>query len=801
MSYGGVIGIDLGSQNCVISQAKRGGIETVLNESSKRKTANLVSFQQNQRFLGEQAVPLAKSNFKNTIKAASKLIGLKFSSPEAQREINLMPNRDKFFELESGMVGVRVQYNGSETVFSCEQLVAMLLNKLRIVDGKIGSDVVISVPYYWSQEQRQALLDACSIAGFDPLNLINSTTASALSYGIYKSARNEFSKEKVLVMFVDVGYSSTQVSIVEFVQGELRVRGTACNPSIGGRKMDLAIYEKFRQDFKEKTKLDVDENAKSKMKLLDACEKAKQTLTPAGVAFAKINVEYLMQETDFRGELLVEDFLEMTKPVVEEECIESVMEKPVSTTLNLDESVSRGCALNSAMLSAQFRVKEFAVFDVADEASAIKVSWTAKKVEEEKSEDDGENEVELITVGTSYPCRKRLSFKRNETLDIVSSYKNGDVLGRYKVKIGEIQGEEAPTIRVDFKMKNNGMFDVLHADLLTKIEAKEEGKVEEAKKEEAAKDAKGDPEEEKKEGDKEETNPKSEEEKKDEVEAKKDEEQKEPEKKKVKFKKTRISVEKELLYGLSASVLKGYKDLESTYSKQDKELAETAEAKNALESYVYSYRDKMDLGLKEFVTSDEASSFKEKLQKLEDWLYDEGYDETKQVYSAKLGEVKSIGDKFDFRQAEFVSRPKAIDEQREIIKKLKSVINSTEELYDHIEDSEREKVRKIITEVEDWTEKQIKKQEEMSKNEDPIITSTEVLEKNVRLKTVGYPVINKPKPKPKEVPKENKETNGTKDEKMDEEKTEAEKNKPVDADMEENTSKDKKEVEVDMDVD
>mmetsp|Transcript_12831 Transcript_12831/g.14808 ORF Transcript_12831/g.14808 Transcript_12831/m.14808 type:complete len:83 (+) Transcript_12831:214-462(+) len=67
MSSGGVVGFDFGNLNCVICQARRGGIDTVLNENSKRKSECFVSFQGKQRFMGAAAVPLAKSNFKNTV--------------------------------------------------------------------------------------------------------------------------------------------------------------------------------------------------------------------------------------------------------------------------------------------------------------------------------------------------------------------------------------------------------------------------------------------------------------------------------------------------------------------------------------------------------------------------------------------------------------------------------------------------------------------------------------------------------------------------------------------------------------
>lgn len=115
-----VVGIDLGNLNVVIAQAQRGGVDILLNENSNRQNPNLVSISDKQRFVGEQAVTLARSNYKNTIFATKRLIGKKFDEPEAQVEISALPF--KVVKTVSGGVGYEVTYNGEPTVLTPEQV-------------------------------------------------------------------------------------------------------------------------------------------------------------------------------------------------------------------------------------------------------------------------------------------------------------------------------------------------------------------------------------------------------------------------------------------------------------------------------------------------------------------------------------------------------------------------------------------------------------------------------------------------------------------------------------------------------
>ena len=144
------------------------------------------------------------------------------------------------------------------------------------LNGPKVTDCVIACPSYFDDAQRRALMTAAKLAELKVLRLLEESTAIALNYGIL---RNLPENEKQRVVFVDFGYASTQVAIVDFIRGKLSVRYKAANPFIGGRNIDRAIYETFRRQWLEKHKENVDDLPKQKLKLMQAAKKIKKLLT------------------------------------------------------------------------------------------------------------------------------------------------------------------------------------------------------------------------------------------------------------------------------------------------------------------------------------------------------------------------------------------------------------------------------------------------------------------------------------------------------------------------------------------
>jgi len=225
-----VVGFDFGTVNCVIAAAQKGGVDVLLNETSSRQTPSMVAFGEKERYLGESANAQFMRNIRNTITDIKRLIGRKWGEKDLQEELKRLSF--KVVEMADQELGVEVLYQGEQKVFSLVQVTAMLLQKLKLtaeaaLTGRSCKDVVISVPGYWLEGQRRALLNAAQIANLNCLRLINDTTATALGYGIYKTNLSE--TVPIHVMFIDMGAANTSVSIVEFLKGKLRVISSAYN--------------------------------------------------------------------------------------------------------------------------------------------------------------------------------------------------------------------------------------------------------------------------------------------------------------------------------------------------------------------------------------------------------------------------------------------------------------------------------------------------------------------------------------------------------------------------------------------
>ncbi|KAM7250801.1 hypothetical protein ACFE04_022684 [Oxalis oulophora] len=291
-----VVGFDIGNDNCVIAAVKQRGIDVLLNEESNRETPAVVCFGEKQRFLGPAGAASATMNPKSTISQLKRLIGQKFSDPIIQDELKMFP-----FEISEGLDGgilIKLKYMGETHAFTPVQLMGMLFAHLKDTAEKNLEipvvDCVIGIPSYFTDLQRRAYLNAAAIAGLKPLRLVHDCTATALSYGIYKS---DFSGGgPTYVAFVDIGHCDTQVSIVSFTAGHMKVLSHAFDSNLGGRNFDEILFKYFAAQFKQQYNIDVYSNVRASIRLRAACEKLKKVLSAN--AEAPLNIECLMDEKD-----------------------------------------------------------------------------------------------------------------------------------------------------------------------------------------------------------------------------------------------------------------------------------------------------------------------------------------------------------------------------------------------------------------------------------------------------------------------------------------------------------------------
>ena len=160
----------------------------------------------------------------------------------------------KTVELENKKVGFEVLCRGDKKVFTPEQLMGFYLKKVKTYFEKAGMnsrEIVISVPTYASNAERQAYIDAAEIANIKCVRLINESTATALTYGFFRKSDLDAKKERI-VTFVDFGHSKLTVTFASFLQGKMKVLGTHSNKNLGARQIDYLLFELLGGEFAKK---------------------------------------------------------------------------------------------------------------------------------------------------------------------------------------------------------------------------------------------------------------------------------------------------------------------------------------------------------------------------------------------------------------------------------------------------------------------------------------------------------------------------------------------------------------------
>ncbi|CAN6340828.1 unnamed protein product [Urochloa humidicola] len=786
-----VVGFDLGNESCIVAVARQRGIDVVLNEESKRETPAIVCFGDKQRFIGTAGAASSTMNPKNSISQIKRLLGRKFSDPELQSDIGSFPFR--ITEGPDGFPLVHVRFLGEERTFTPTQLLAMVLSNLKgIAEGNLKAAVVdccIGIPVYFSDLQRRAVLDAATIAGLRPLRLFHETTATALAYGIYKTDLPE--QGQLNVAFVDVGHASMQVSIVGYKKGQLKMLSHAYDRSLGGRDFDEALFKHFAAKFKEEYKIDVYQNARACLRLRVACEKLKKVLSANPEA--PLNIECLMDEKDVRGFIKREEFEQISAPVLER--VKGPLEKALSEagltiddvhfvevvgsgsrvpaiikiiteffgkeprrTMNASECVARGCALQCAILSPTFKVREFQVNDGFP--FSIALSWKSD------SQNSAPQQTLVFPKGNAIPSVKALTFFRSSTFEVDVLYVDtGDSQIPEKIStytIGPFQASKGEKAKLKVKVRLN-IHGIVTVDSATMLE-EEDVEVPVSSVNEAPKDATkmdtddapSDPSsadvnmQEPKSADTAEGAAASENGTQDPVEKSvpmETDAKVEPSKKKVK--KTVVPVH-ELVYGaLPAAELEKAVEKEYEMALQDRVMEETKEKKNAVEAYVYDMRNKLYDKYTDFVTPEEKEGLIATLQEVEDWLYEDGEDETKGVYIAKLEELKKIGDPIEARYKEWTERGSAVDQLVYCIHSFREAALSNDQKFEHIDISEKQKVINECSEAENWLREKKQQQDALPKHANPVLLVSDLKKKAETLDRFCKPIMTKPKPAPK----------------------------------------------------
>ena len=283
-----IIGIDLGTTNSCVAVLDGDRAKVLENSEGKRTTPSVVAYTKDGNIVvGDPAKNQAISNSGNTYYSIKRLIGRKFTDPEVQRDLKVLPF--KIVPADNGDAWVEVK--GKK--MAPPQISAEVLRKMKKsaedILGEKVTEAVITVPAYFNDAQRQATKDAGRIAGLDVKRIINEPTAAAFAYGVDKVQ----GESKIAVY--DFGGGTFDISIIDIdeVDGEktFEVLATNGNTHLGGDDIDNRIIDFLISEFKNSNGIDLRQDKLALQRLKEAAEKAKIELSSAQES--EINIPYI----------------------------------------------------------------------------------------------------------------------------------------------------------------------------------------------------------------------------------------------------------------------------------------------------------------------------------------------------------------------------------------------------------------------------------------------------------------------------------------------------------------------------
>lgn len=467
-----IIGIDLGTTNSAVAVMEGGQATIIPNAEGNRTTPSVVAFTKDgERLVGETAKRQAIMNPSRTISSIKREMGTDY----------------------------KVEIDGKK--YSPEEISAMILQKLKADTesylGETVTEAVITVPAYFTNEQRQATKDAGKIAGLDVKRIVNEPTSAALSYGMEKE------NDDIKIMVYDLGGGTFDVSILEVADGVIDVMATRGNNRLGGDDFDERLMHYINDEFKKENNVDLLKDPTSAQRLKDAAEKAKKELS--STATAQINLPFItavngqpahlnmdISRSKFEG--LIADLIDKTLEPVRDalndaglsasdidkvllvggstrvpavvEAVKKLIGKQPQKDINPDEAVALGAAVQGAILAGD--VNDLLLLDVTPLSLGIETMGNITTV--------------LIERNTTIPTKKSQIFTTaadNQTSVDIKVLQGERKMSHDNTTIGNFQLTDIPAaprgvpqIEVTFDIDANGIVNVSAKDLGTGKEQK-----------------------------------------------------------------------------------------------------------------------------------------------------------------------------------------------------------------------------------------------------------------------------------------------------------------------------------------
>uniref|UniRef100_A0A915BBA6 Hypoxia up-regulated protein 1 n=2 Tax=Parascaris univalens TaxID=6257 RepID=A0A915BBA6_PARUN len=401
--------VDFGSQYMKMALVKPGvPMEIVLNKESRRKTPNLIAIRDGERFFGDAALAASVKYPRHSIGYLLDLLGKKIDNPI----VSLYTKRFPFLNITTDDERQTVHFDIDGEKYSVESLIAMLLSYARKTTEDFAEqpvrDVVITVPAFFNQAERRAMVKAAEMADLNLLQLFNDHSAAGLNYGVFR--RKEIGDQARILLIYDMGATKTTAAIISYQfekekdsnekNPTMRTIGYGFDRTLGGLEITLRLRDHLVEEFRRhvKTQQDIAENPRSMAKMLKEAERLKQVLSANADHFAQ--VENVHEDHDFkvrvtRAELEemiadleprmlqpINDALKMAEMDVAQvdqvvlmgagtrvPKVKAVLQgffrnKELSNFLNTDEAIAMGSVYQAAHLSKGFKVKKFGVYDL-----------------------------------------------------------------------------------------------------------------------------------------------------------------------------------------------------------------------------------------------------------------------------------------------------------------------------------------------------------------------------------------------------------------------------------------------------